>query len=146
MKAFYEGLYQLKDHTGEEFEPKNIKTSEHRILIVGAGGIGCEVIKNLVMMGVYEIDIVDMDKIDLSNLNRQFLFRDADIGKFKSETAVRRLLEMVKGREDYNKFDLKSFTCPIQDFNLEQLSKYFIVVTALDNVEARRWVNRSLFE
>lgn len=43
------------------------------ILLVGAGGIGCEVIKNLVLSGITKVDIIDLDTIDVSNLNRQFL-------------------------------------------------------------------------
>jgi len=146
MELFYQALSKVDNHAGEEFDPKTIKKTDSRVLIVGAGGIGCEVIKNLVMMGVYEIDIVDMDRIDLSNLNRQFLFRDTDIGNYKSDTAVKRLMEIIKGRDDEDKFHMNSFTCPIQDFSLEKLSEYFLVVTALDNIEARRWVNRSLFD
>lgn len=52
--------------------------------MVGAGGIGCELLKNLVLTGFGEIHIVDLDTIDLSNLNRQFLFRHEHIKKSKA--------------------------------------------------------------
>ena len=52
--------------------------------MIGAGGIGCELLKNLVLAGFGEIHIVDLDTIDLSNLNRQFLFRHEHIKKSKA--------------------------------------------------------------
>jgi molybdopterin/thiamine biosynthesis adenylyltransferase len=52
--------------------------------MVGAGGIGCELLKNLLLTGYGEIHIVDLDTIDLSNLNRQFLFRHEHIKKSKA--------------------------------------------------------------
>ena len=52
--------------------------------MVGAGGIGCELLKNLVLTGYGEVHIVDLDTIDLSNLNRQFLFRHEHIKKSKA--------------------------------------------------------------
>lgn len=58
--------------------------TQARILMVGAGGIGCELLKNLVLTGYGEIHIVDLDTIDLSNLNRQFLFRHEHIKKSKA--------------------------------------------------------------
>lgn len=64
---------------------------QSRILMVGAGGIGCELLKNLVLTGFGEIHIVDLDTIDLSNLNRQFLFRQEHIKKSKALVGYRTL-------------------------------------------------------
>ncbi|KAL9127691.1 MAG: hypothetical protein Q9217_003490 [Psora testacea] len=116
----------------------HLKTKQARILLVGAGGIGCELLKNLVLTGFGEVHIVDLDTIDLSNLNRQFLFRLEHIKKSKALVA----------KESAAKFNphikLEAHHANIKDpqFNLDWFQKFDLVFNALDNLDARRHVNK----
>ncbi len=71
--------------------------------MVGAGGIGCELLKNLVLTGFGEIHIVDLDTIDLSNLNRQFLFRHEHIKKSKAMVSLKYRFAVVSSYRGTNK-------------------------------------------
>ncbi|KAL2011026.1 hypothetical protein VTN00DRAFT_3744 [Thermoascus crustaceus] len=115
---------------------KRIK--ESRVLLVGAGGIGCELLKNLLLTGFGEIHIIDLDTIDLSNLNRQFLFRYEHIKKPKALVAKEVASKFQPGAK------LEAYHANIKDsqFNVDWFAGFNIVFNALDNLDARRHVNR----
>ena len=77
----------------------NKKVHDCKVLCVGAGGIGCELVKNLVYTGFRCIDVIDLDTIDVSNLNRQFLFRPYHVGKPKATIACEVILNMVNAND-----------------------------------------------
>ncbi|KAH8816258.1 hypothetical protein F5884DRAFT_818356 [Xylogone sp. PMI_703] len=118
--------------------PLHNMVKEARILMVGAGGIGCELLKNLVLTGFGEIHIVDLDTIDLSNLNRQFLFRHEHIKKSKALVAK-------DAAQSFNpEVKIEAHHANIKDaqFNVDWFKGFTMVFNALDNLDARRHVNK----
>ncbi|KZV52624.1 SUMO-activating enzyme subunit 2 [Dorcoceras hygrometricum] len=106
--------------------------------MVGAGGIGCELLKTLALSGFEDIHIIDMDTIEVSNLNRQFLFRKSHVGQSKAKVARDAVL---KFRPHIN---ITPYHANIKDpeFNVDFFRQFNVVLNGLDNLDARRHVNR----
>jgi ubiquitin-activating enzyme E1 C len=107
-----------------------------RVLIAGAGGIGSEIIKNLALLGIGNITIIDMDLIELTNLNRQLLFSNADIGKFKAEIAAKKGLELNPD------LHIQFLNDKLQSLPNEVFTKPNVFISALDNIPARIFLNQ----
>lgn len=139
VEKFLERLGPLA-HPDFEPGPEVLEFIQHtcRVLVIGAGGLGCELLKDLVFMGFCHIDVIDMDTIDLSNLNRQFLFRNKDIGKPKAVCAA----EFINNRVDG--CNVVPHYKKIQDFDEDFYRQFHIVVCGLDSIVARRWINGML--
>lgn len=108
-----------------------------RVLVIGAGAIGNEVIKNLALLGVGNIAIVDMDRIETSNLSRSVLFRQSDAGQLKAEVAAATARELNP--------QVNAIALPfnvIHSVGLNWFAAADCVLGCLDNREARLWVNR----
>lgn len=108
-----------------------------KVLVVGAGALGNEVGKNLVLSGFKNISIVDMDKIVKSNLSRCALFRleDAEEGKLKAEVLARELKKLDKT------VTVSWYSKPIQELPEDFIKHFDIIFGCLDNIMARLYIN-----
>ncbi|CAA9994909.1 unnamed protein product [Nesidiocoris tenuis] len=114
------------------------KIKSSKVLVVGAGGIGCELLKNLVFTGFEDIEVIDLDTIDVSNLNRQFLFQRQHVGRPKAKVAEESCLKFNPNVK------IKSHCANImnKDYGISYFSQFNLVLNALDNRAARAHVNR----
>merc|ERR1719460_1831906 len=128
---------------GQDFQAKMLK---QKYFVVGAGAIGCELLKNFAMLGLGasedgKIIVTDMDHIEKSNLNRQFLFRPYDVSKPKSTAAAKAIMAMnpmVNVESQENRVGAETEHIYNDDF----FGGLDGVANALDNVEARTYMDR----
>ena len=114
-------------------QKKLLKSS---VLIVGAGGLGSPIAIYLSALGVGKIGIVDKDKVEISNLNRQIIFETNDLKKEKSFAAVKKLKKINP------EISIKSFKKNLNSKNINQIGKEFhIIVDGSDNFKTRFLIN-----
>ncbi len=112
------------------------KLSQAKVLVIGAGGLGCATLPYLAAAGVGTIGIVDFDKVELSNLQRQILYTVDDIGKLKSEIAAKKLNELNP------EITVQIFKLQISNKNALDIIKDFdLVIDGSDNFATRYMIN-----
>ena len=117
------------------------KLAAARILVVGAGALGNEVLKNLCLLGVGNVNLVDFDHIDQTNLTRSVLFRERDCGQPKAIVAAQAMRDI---NPDTKVKPLLGTI--ITDVGLGLFRDVDVVIGCLDNREARLWVNRNCWK
>ena len=111
---------------------EQLKLKSAKVLVVGAGGLGCPVIQALSAVGIGNIGIVDADLVSLSNLNRQILYGIHDVGQRKCDVAKRKILGL------YDDIQIDSYPEFIQENNIRSIfAGYDLVVDCTDNFEVR---------
>lgn len=112
------------------------KIFNSKILIIGMGGLGCPLLTYLAASGVGTLGIVDHDKVELNNLNRQTLFSFEDIGSYKVDRAKTKIIKLN------NKIKVKILKKKIDSQNIKSLLKnYDIICDGTDNYETRYLIN-----
>lgn len=117
------------------------KIKNAKILVVGAGALGNEVLKNLALLGIGYIYILDMDTIEAANLSRSVLFRPGDNGNFKASIAAQRLRE-INPEIAISHFNGNVIT----DMGLGIFRNMDLVIGCVDNIEARLFINESCWK
>jgi molybdopterin-synthase adenylyltransferase len=112
-----------------------------RVLVVGAGALGNEVVKNLALLGLGTIYLIDLDQVEPSNLSRSVLFREEDGGRPKALVAAQRAREL---NPEINVIPIHGDV--MADLGLGLFADVDLVFGCLDNREARLWVNRQCWK
>jgi molybdopterin/thiamine biosynthesis adenylyltransferase len=117
------------------------KIRASRVLVVGAGALGNEILKNLALLGFLKVVIVDLDRIEESNLSRAVLFRESDVGSLKADAAARSYVSLCPGAT------VRSLSADvIHQVGLGLFAWSDLIIAGLDNREARLWINRAAWK
>ncbi|MHA7129822.1 ThiF family adenylyltransferase [Algoriphagus namhaensis] len=128
--------YQRHIQLAEIGEKGQERLGKAKVLVVGAGGLGCPALQYLAAAGVGQIGIVDGDQVSLHNLQRQVLFTEADLGKNKAEVAVKKLSQLN------SEIQLKSYPFHLNlDNAAEIFSDYDVILDCTDNFVTRYLIN-----
>lgn len=112
------------------------KLLDAKVLVIGAGGLGCPALLYLAAAGIGTIGIVDFDVVSVANLNRQVLYGSGDVGKLKAETAALKLSEM------HPDTDIKPISEKLNPENCDRIfAQYDVILDASDNFATRYLVN-----
>lgn len=118
-----------------------LKLKSAKVCVVGVGGLGNPITTRLVAMGIGKIRIIDRDVIELSNLHRQTMYDESDVGQIKVEVAAKKLQKLNPDAE------IESLPISINDYTaLDAIEGCDVVIDALDSVNARYALNKACVE
>ena len=113
-----------------------VRIRKAKILIIGMGGLGCPLLTYLAASGIGHLGIVDPDKVEISNLNRQILFNSNDLNKYKVIQAKAQVKKI------YKNIKIKTFKSRLTSKNIKSILKnYEIICDGTDNYETRYLIN-----
>ena len=134
---------KLIDRYSRQIVLKNVgpigqkKIIKSKVLVIGAGGLGCPIVDYLCRAGIGTIGIVDHDKVNLSNLHRQPFYNSSDLGKFKVNVLKKKIQLINKS------INIKIFLKKINENNVENILKNFdVVVDGSDNFKTKFLLNK----
>ncbi|MBY0426485.1 MAG: HesA/MoeB/ThiF family protein, partial [Cytophagales bacterium] len=134
--SFYSRVRLLPEFNGEAIK----RFKDAKVLVIGAGGLGCPVLLGLNSVGLGTIGIMDGDKVDMTNLSRQILFSMEDVGRPKAQVAVEKL----------SKSGSDTIFVPINEYasagNITSLIRqYDVIIDCTDNFQTRYLINDACF-
>jgi molybdopterin/thiamine biosynthesis adenylyltransferase len=117
------------------------KIARCRLLVIGAGALGNEILKNAALLGFTQVVVVDMDRIEESNLSRAVMFRAEDVGQSKAEVAARSYRSLAPEASIHPLVANVIHGCGLGLFEWSD-----VIIAGLDNREARLWINRAAWK
>ena len=117
------------------------KIAATRVLVVGAGALGNEILKNLALLGFRNIVVIDLDRVENSNLSRSVLYSENDVGKAKAEAAAASVRRILPGAQ------VTAINANLlYEVGLGVFAWADVIIAGLDNREARLWINRAAWK